>query len=48
MKIFYSTILFLITLMISIEAEEKDITVYTGQFDITDQVGDDETTLLGV
>ena len=34
--------------MISIEAEEKDITVYTGQFDFTDQVGDDETTLLGV
>lgn len=26
----------------------KDITVYAGQFDITDQVGDDETTLLGI
>ena len=26
----------------------KDITFYTGQFDITDNVGDDETSLFGI
>ena len=35
-------------LLFSVNAENKDITVYTGQFDITDQVGDDETTLFGI
>tara|TARA_A100001011_G_C14238863_1_gene812315 strand:- start:179 stop:643 length:465 start_codon:yes stop_codon:yes gene_type:complete len=35
-------------LLFSVNAENKDLTVYTGQFDITDQVGDDETTLFGI
>jgi len=48
MKIFYNTILFMFLLLFSVNAENKDVTVYTGQFDITDQVGDDETTLLGI
>ena len=29
------------------EGYNKDITFYTGQFDITDEVGDDETSLFG-
>lgn len=29
------------------EAGNKDITFYTGQFDITDEFGDDKTTLFG-
>ena len=48
MKIFYNTIIFMSLLLFSVNAENKDITVYTGQFDITDQVGDDETTLFGI
>ena len=31
-----------------IDNSNKDITFYTGQFDITDEVGDDETSLFGV
>ena len=40
----------LFTTSISLNAEEsnKDITFYTGQFDITDSVGDDETSLFGL
>ena len=30
------------------DVSNKDITVYTGQFDITDEVGDDETSLVGI
>ncbi len=48
MKIFYNTIIFMSLLLFSVNAENKDLTVYTGQFDITDQVGDDETTLFGI
>ena len=48
MKIFYNTIIFMSLLLFSVNAENKDITVYTGQFDITDQVGDDETSLFGI
>lgn len=29
------------------EVKNNDITFYTGQFDITDEVGDDETSLIG-
>ena len=27
---------------------DKELSFYTGQFDITDEVGDDETTLFGI
>ena len=47
MKIFYSLVLLVFFTICSVFAENKDITVYTGQFDITDEVGDDETTLIG-
>ena len=42
--------IFLLSTIVRLHAEEnsKDITFYTGQFDITDEEGDDETSLLGL
>ena len=47
-RIFFTFIfLSLTTSNLSAEGYNKDITFYTGQFDITDEVGDDETSLFG-
>tara|TARA_B100001564_G_C20263525_1_gene500413 strand:+ start:61 stop:564 length:504 start_codon:yes stop_codon:yes gene_type:complete len=40
--------LFLISFDLSADSANKDISVYTGKFDTTDAVGDDETQLFGV
>ena len=37
--------LFLISFDLSADSANKDISVYTGKFDTTDAVGDDETQL---
>ena len=43
-------IAFLLMAVMHLNANEsnKNITFYTGQFDITDEVGDDETSLFGI
>ena len=51
--IMINRILFVLTFLLIIthlqaDEDNKDITFYTGQFDITDEVGDDETSLFGV
>ena len=51
MKIKHLIIIMTLFMQIDLFAEEKpnqDFQFYTGQFDITDEVGDDETTLFGL
>ena len=46
-RIFYIFIFLSLTTVHLYAEGNKDITFYTGQFDITDEIGDDETSLFG-
>ncbi len=46
--LFILIIFFIKAIPLNAEEGNKDITFYTGQFDITDEVGDDETSLFGI
>jgi len=46
--LFIFTFLFISSSYLHADQGNKDITVYTGQFDITDELGDDETSLFGI
>jgi len=46
--LFVFTFFFMTTVLLHSDERSKDISFYTGQFDIKDEVGDDETSLFGI
>ena len=46
--IFVFILFFMSSVYLNAEEGNKDISIYTGQFDIKDDVGDDETSLFGI
>ena len=46
--IFIFILFFMSNAYLNAEEDNKDISIYTGQFDIKDDVGDDETSLFGI